>query len=280
MKTIGRMLGTAFLAVLLGTTPARGDDGSKPAKARAELRVSVKDPAKGLDFELHTDGHVELTVKEEKDGKTEDRTYKADSMDDFRKKYPDVAKKYQIERFLPRVEWRAIDPRTSERAFEEWKRWFQEDWFWDREAALPWFRDWWRPRLSDDLDNWVEKQRKLFEQFRNLDQPKDPADAPSEAKPTAGPAFGIRIDEVDEVLSAHTQLKRGEGALVMAVDAGSPAEKAGLKVHDIVLRIDDDPVTDCGAFRRTVKARLSKGFKLLILRKGKQETVEVSAVPG
>lgn len=109
------------------------------ARARAELRVSVKDTATGLSFDLFPDGRVELTLREEKDGKPAERTYKADSVEDFRSRYP------------------------------------------------------------------------------------------------------------------------------------------GLAVHDIVVKIDGDPVTDRGEFRKAVKAKLATGFRLELLRKGKREVVEVKA---
>lgn len=101
--------------------------------------MSVKDPARGLSFDLFPDGRVELTLREEKDGKPVEHTCKADSVDDFRSRYP------------------------------------------------------------------------------------------------------------------------------------------GLVVDDIVLKIDGDPVTDRGEFRKAVKAKLATGFRLELLRKGKREVVEVKA---
>jgi hypothetical protein len=271
-----RLLWSAILAALFLATPVRADDTEKEPEGRAELRVSIKDPAQGLDFELYPDGRVEMTVRENgKDGKPEEKTYKADSLEEFRKQYPDVAKKHQIDRFIPRVEWALLDLKNAEQAFEDWKRWFQDDWFWDRGDATRWFRDWWMPNKSDDLDNWVEKQRKLFQQFRHLAQPRNPSDAPSEAKPTASPVFGVRIDEVDEALASQLGLKEGEGALVASVEPGTPAEKAGLRKHDVILKVNEDPVVDRGAFRRTVKSSLEKGLKLEVLRQGKKEVVEV-----
>src|SRR5438105_1279938 len=71
---------------------------------QTQLQVTVRDSAQGLAFDLRPDGKVELTIK---DG--EEKTYKADSMTDFKSKYPDVANKYQIDRFIPRTFWTQPD---------------------------------------------------------------------------------------------------------------------------------------------------------------------------
>ena len=278
MKT----LATLSLWFVLGWFQPAASNQEKSAESspptsetKTHLRVSVRDG--DLRFELHPDGKVELTVpeKDKATGKKEEKTYKADSLEDFKSRYPELAKEHRIERFIPRIEWSRLD-RSSQDAWRDWKKWFEEDWFWDRGRDFgKWFRDWWTPFQSDDLDNWVEEQRKLFERFRELRAPRDPSDSSDAENPTAGPAFGMRLAGVGETVAAHLGLKAGEGALVVDVREGSPAHKAGLLKHDVLLSLNGKGITDRGAFRKQIRDLAGKEFELEIVRRGQKQTLKV-----
>ena len=282
MKAIALIAAILALCVFAVPAWAQEKSGEKPSTpdrddARTELRVSVQE--RGLKFELHPDGKVELTIHEEDKatGKKSNKTYQADSLDQFKSKYPEIAKEHQIDRFVPRLRWGKLD-QSSRKAWEEWKKWFEEDWFWDRGRDFGrWFRDWWTPFQSDDLDNWVEEQRKLFEKFRSLGQPRDPSSKVDKEGPTAGPAFGLRIAAVSEAVAAQLGLKEGEGVMVMNVREESPAQKAGLKKHDIILKLNGNVIADRGEFRRQISDLAGKEFELEILRRGQKETIKVKS---
>ena len=242
------------------------------AGVHTQLQVTIKDDSRGLNFELHPDGKVELTVKEDKENK--EKSYKAVSMDEFKSKYPDVAKKYQVERFLPRTSWGTLDS-TSTTAWNDWKKWFGNDWFWDKNRDADWMKEWWKPLKSDDLDNWFEDQQRLFGRFRDMTKPSDPMLNPD--LPTASPAFGLRIDAVNDSLAAQLGLREGEGILVVNVLDNMPAQRAGLKKHDIILSLNGKPITDRGEFRKQVRDLAGKGFELEIVRQGRHETIKVPA---
>ena len=50
--------------------------------------------------------------------------------------------------------------------------------------------------------------------------------------------LGVRIQEVTKEIADVEKLKNTEGALVASVGEKSPAEKAGLKAGDIILKFD------------------------------------------
>ena len=269
-----------FAAPTMAADVIEKKDSQDPKSSiHTQMQVTVKDSTRGLAFELHPDGKVELTVKEEdKDsGKTSEKTYKADSLEDFNSKYADVAKKYQIERFVPRTFWSNQD-QASGSAWNNWKKWFADDWFWDRgHDSNKWFKEWWRPMQSDDLDNWVDDQNRLFEKFRSITPPLDPLAKMNSDSPTSSPAFGLRISAVDESLVTQLGMKEGEGILVVSVLDNTPAQRAGLKKHDIILKVEGKSITDRGEFRRKVRELAGKGFELEIIRQGKHETINVLA---
>ncbi len=95
--------------------------------------------------------------------------------------------------------------------------------------------------------------------------------------------IGINMQPINQNLAAAFGLNKIEGALIAEVLSNSPAERAGLKQGDIILKYNDRPVTNITALRNAV-AMMNPGtaLQLLILRDKKQfiATVEVGAFPG
>jgi serine protease Do len=54
--------------------------------------------------------------------------------------------------------------------------------------------------------------------------------------------LGVAIQEVNQALADSFHLDRPEGALVSSVDAGGPAEKAGLQSGDVILKVNGQPI--------------------------------------
>lgn len=68
-----------------------------------------------------------------------------------------------------------------------------------------------------------------------------------------------------------------EGAYVVEVVAGSPAEKAGVKVDDIIIKIDGAQLTESNPLSKEIaKKKSGDNIKLDIYRDGENETISVS----
>lgn len=89
--------------------------------------------------------------------------------------------------------------------------------------------------------------------------------------------LGISLQSIDYNLAQAFNLKKVEGALVTSVVKDSPAEKAGLQVEDIVLKVNDKPVDSAGSLRNAVYI-LKPGTRinLTIMRKDKLVQVPVT----
>ena len=88
--------------------------------------------------------------------------------------------------------------------------------------------------------------------------------------------LGISIQEISKDLADSFGLKSTKGILVADVLADSPAEKAGLKTGDVILKLNGDDITDLGTFRNKI-AMTAPGTNvdLFIMRDGKEKEINV-----
>ncbi len=85
--------------------------------------------------------------------------------------------------------------------------------------------------------------------------------------------LGVTIRTVDSKLQDAYGLKAAEGAIVESVEAGKPADRAGLKHEDILVKVDDAPVKTNRDLIDYVSGK-PPGAKVTItfLRDGKEKT--------
>ncbi|MDM8545696.1 DegQ family serine endoprotease [Candidatus Venteria ishoeyi] len=82
--------------------------------------------------------------------------------------------------------------------------------------------------------------------------------------------LGVEIQEITPALAKAMQLEDQKGVIVAQVDKDSAAEKAGLKVGDIILSLDQHPITSSSVMRNRVGLlRVGETVQLSILRQGK-----------
>lgn len=97
------------------------------------------------------------------------------------------------------------------------------------------------------------------------------------------PFLGVRYVLVDDQVKQQYKLSVDYGALVLkgtkgelAITKDSPAEKAGLKEKDIILKINDENISTKNSLASTIqKYNVGDKIKLHILRDNKEQDVEV-----
>jgi serine protease Do len=88
--------------------------------------------------------------------------------------------------------------------------------------------------------------------------------------------IGISLRE----LNPSTDGGRSEGARIAEVSPGSPAEVAGLRKGDIVLRADDRPIHSAAQLRNRIGlARIGEQVRLTVARSGTPQNVIVAVGP-
>ena len=216
-------------------------------------------------------GKVTATITEyDKDGNQMGRTYTADSLEDFKKKYPDIAKEYDIgENQLPFTvnpfpsTLRGLGTRTPKGRVNP-----------SMSIDIPDvdFNDIWN-NFGNAWGQLKKELNKLWEMFKDM-----PGMEPSQ-KPTIPPGYseapahlGIYIESLSDALKEKSNIENG--LLVIGVEPNSPAEKMGLKQDDIIISVNDSEVKTVWECRRQIKTALEKGsLKLTITRDGKKETL-------
>lgn len=110
-----------------------------------------------------------------------------------------------------------------------------------------------------------------------VDSIKEVADQLIEHGKIARPYVGIRMQEVDEKLARALGVEKNtRGVVIMSVEPGSPADKAGLAQGDIIQRVDGETVTTGKEVQKIVrKHKTGDVIAFLVMRETKLVPVEV-----
>ncbi len=86
--------------------------------------------------------------------------------------------------------------------------------------------------------------------------------------------LGVTVQEVNQALADSFKLDKPEGALVASVEKGGPADHAGLKSGDVILKADGKPIVASGDLPALI-GEASPGDKvaLEVWRHGKREEI-------
>jgi Do/DeqQ family serine protease len=89
--------------------------------------------------------------------------------------------------------------------------------------------------------------------------------------------LGVTVQPVTSDLAASLGLKQTTGVLVSGVQAGSAAEKAGVKRGDVIRSFNGQDVTDANALRnRVAAAKPGSTARLIVVRDGSEHTLSAT----
>lgn len=114
--------------------------------------------------------------------------------------------------------------------------------------------------------------------------PPAEADAPDELYNNAfsffmdgGSFLGVYAEDIDKEKSSRYGLREARGVGITNIVPGSPAEKAGLRKDDVILRFDNENVTSVRKLNRLVsEVAPDQSVRLLISRAGAEQEVSVT----
>lgn len=94
------------------------------------------------------------------------------------------------------------------------------------------------------------------------------------------PWMGVDFQAVTSDISESLGLDRPRGALVARIAKNSPAEKAGLRLGDIVLELDGKPVEHMNALGyRLATAGIGRDVELVVLSQDKRRSLSIALKP-
>ena len=88
--------------------------------------------------------------------------------------------------------------------------------------------------------------------------------------------IGIYLESPDSTLAAQLGLDADHACVISGIQTDSPADKAGLKRHDVVTSVDGDAAASASRVRQAIRShKPGEEISLGILRQGKPMTITV-----
>ncbi len=128
---------------------------------------------------------------------------------------------------------------------------------------------------NEKLKEQMEKLQKQLQSNEFQRQLRSIPDVPQPNMSWRSGSLGILAESLDDQLAEYFGVK--EGVLVRSVNKNSPAEKAGLKAGDVILRIDAKKVTTPREITSAIRDLKDKQtFPVTVSRNHKEMTVSVT----
>jgi serine protease Do len=80
--------------------------------------------------------------------------------------------------------------------------------------------------------------------------------------------FGMTVQEITPELRSHLDLDATEGLVVTDVKRGSPAAEGGIQRGDVLIEVNQQPVTSLSSLKEALQASPKKESALLLVRRG------------
>jgi C-terminal processing protease CtpA/Prc len=88
------------------------------------------------------------------------------------------------------------------------------------------------------------------------------------------PRVGLSIEPLSPQLGEFFGAPNGQGLLVRSVEKGSPADQAGLKAGDVIIKVGGERISDSGDWRMTMREKTG-AVPFTIMRDKREQTVNV-----
>jgi serine protease Do len=91
--------------------------------------------------------------------------------------------------------------------------------------------------------------------------------------------LGVKIQDVTDEIANSVGLKKGAGALVVEITEGSPAEKAGVQVGDVITHFNDKEITEMRFLPRMVaESKIGEKASVTVWRKGESKKLSLTVL--
>lgn len=88
--------------------------------------------------------------------------------------------------------------------------------------------------------------------------------------------LGVQVENLTEQLGEYFGVKDGDGLLVRSVSKGSPAEAAGIRAGDVIVKVDGEPISDSSDLRSALRDKRGKEVGVTVVRDRREQTLTVT----
>ena len=93
---------------------------------------------------------------------------------------------------------------------------------------------------------------------------------------TSGSRSGAVVENLTPQLGDFFGARNGEGVLVRSIEKGSAAEAAGLKAGDVIVRVENERITDRGDWKTALRNHRRGKVSVGIIRDKKEQTISIT----
>ena len=92
--------------------------------------------------------------------------------------------------------------------------------------------------------------------------------------------LGVAVQDLTPEIGEALGIGVVQGAVISQVESGSPAERAGARIGDVVVSIDGRPVSDAGDLRNAIGLKpIGEEVRITLLREGREKTLRAEVAP-
>jgi hypothetical protein len=96
---------------------------------------------------------------------------------------------------------------------------------------------------------------------------------------TYSSVLGVQTESLTRQLGEYFGVKDGEGVLVRSVEKGSAAERAGLKAGDVIVKADNEKLTDRSDLSHILRNHRTGGKMTMVVMRDKHEQTLTVTLP-
>lgn len=108
--------------------------------------------------------------------------------------------------------------------------------------------------------------------------PRNGMDLPFQVQ-TYSSVLGVQTESLTRQLGDYFGVQNGEGVLVRSVEKGSAADKAGLKAGDVIIKADNEKLTDRSDLSHILRSHRTGGKMTLVVMRDKHEQTLTVTLP-
>ncbi len=87
---------------------------------------------------------------------------------------------------------------------------------------------------------------------------------------------GLQVENLTHQLGEFFGVKNGEGVLVRSVEKNSPAEAAGIRAGDVIVKVEGERIADTGDWRRAMRRHKSGKVSLGVVREKREQSLSIT----